>query len=293
MTENQQKSRVKSIAGAVIFGVLTIFLIFLSIKALMQYDNMEPIREGAAVVTDGRILRENEGKVVIVSGRAEADGITLSDTDFDVTVQSPYLERHVEMRQWVNSRGYGQENGTMEVRWSSFVERDQDNGGNRYYNPDSIPFKGAVFSSTVKLGEFKLSDELFEKLLRLPDRITNATELTNKGADRNGLQLKGNEYFFDNRKLYGFGDVRVYFTKADTSRLGEITVMAKQEEGMLTAYDTEEISPISLLYDGIISKDKVLRAAKSDEKSGTITMICLIFLFAGLTVLYVRRYLKP
>jgi|GEM_PF-6061926 len=106
MNKNAQKNRMKVVLGAVIFGGLTILLLFLSIGSIKQYNNMDSLRKDAVVITDGKVLPENEGKLVVVSGRATADESTVSDMDFDVTVESPYLSRRVEMRQWVNSMGF-------------------------------------------------------------------------------------------------------------------------------------------------------------------------------------------
>ena len=281
----------KPIIYGVIFAVLTVLLLFLAIKAFMQYKNMVPLREGAVVITDGKLLPENEEKMVVVSGAVTTDGSTITDSDFDVTVQSPYLSRHVEMLQWVNSRGYGNESGYMQTEWCDTVQRDEENDGKRYLNPDSMQFDSATFYSAIQLGEFILSDALCEKYVRLPNRLmdVDGDELSQDGADNNGLVIDGDTYYYDNGDAHGIGDIQIYFTKIDLSNLGTITVMARQEQGMLTVYDNDEISPIGLLYDGIVSKEEILDTETSSDTAGRIAAAVLTVLFAGITALNIRK----
>ena len=184
---------------------------------------------------------------------------------------------------------------------SSSVEPDQEIDGDWYVNPGSMPFDEAVFyaDTAFKLGEFELSQELLEKFLKLPNRRTRVSGLKQSGADKNGLVLddKNHLYYYDSdfgigfAALEGIGDVRVYFQMVDPTKLGEITVMAKQENGMLTVYQ-EGISYIGLLYDGILSKDEVLSTEKSGDTAGSIVAVCLCLLLAGFTALNIRKVLK-
>ena len=291
----------KPVIGLVIFSLLTVIMLFLSIKAFMQFDEMEPMRKAAVVVEGAKILPENEGKLVLVSGLVTADGCIVSDTEFDVTVQAPRLARIVEMCQWENSRGIGNPKGFAEAVWSSSVQPDQEINGEWYVNPGSIPFEGDVFhaDAPVMLGEFTLSDKLLKRFYDLPDRRTIVTDLPQSGADKNGLTLDAAnyQYYYESNfgiglaKLMDIGDVRVYFQMVDPAKLGEITVMAKQENGMLTQYQ-EGISYIELLYDGILSKDEVLSEEKKWDSVGAIVAVCITLLFAGLAAFNVRKILK-
>jgi hypothetical protein len=309
MVKNTQKSWVKEatkpIIGVVVCGLITAFMLFLSIKAFMQYDEMEPMRENAIVVTDGKILPENEGKLIFVSGRVTIGECTVSDPDFDVTVKAPYLLRIVEMRQWRKSST--NRNMADLVIWSSQLQpRHQEIGGEWYTNPDRIPFDEAVFHADTPfmLGEFELSPKLLEKFLKLPDRRTRITGLKQSGADKNGLVLDddNNWYFYKSdfgpvigdafgTAFFDIGDTRVYFQMVDPAKLGEITIMAKQENGKLTQYQ-EGISYIEHLYDGIMSKDEVLIAEKSFDSGGTITAVCMTLIPAGIAVFFVWRIFK-
>ena len=300
--KNWGKEAAKPIIGIVICGFITFFMLLLSLTAFIQYNEMEPMRESAVVIADGKILPENEGKLVFVSGRVTVGESIVSDTDFDVTVEAPYLARIVEMRQWMRSSSKNRNMGDL-VIWSSELQpRRQEIGGEWYTNPTHIPFEGAVFHADAPfmLGEFELSQELLEKFLRLPDRRTIVSGLKQSGADKNGLELlNDNTYFYKSNfgpvigdafgtSLFGIGDVRIYFQIVDPSKLGEITVMAKQENGMLTKY-SESISHISHLYDGIMNKDEVLAVEKSSDNIGAITAICITLIPAGFTALNIRK----
>ncbi len=67
---NRGRGLRRPIIFAVIWGALTVITLALTITAFSQWDAMAPLREGAVVITDGEVLPENEGKPVLVSGRA-------------------------------------------------------------------------------------------------------------------------------------------------------------------------------------------------------------------------------
>jgi hypothetical protein len=298
------KSATKPIIGTIICGALAILTLFLTINAFSQWSNMQPLREGAVVIEGGKVVPENEGKLVLVSGRVTVEDNEVSDTQFDVTVKSPYLSRIVEMCQWktINQKGTMAEY----VIWSTELElKQQDFEGERYVNPDRFPFDASVFKADVPfmLGELELSEKLIEKYVT--GRLTRVTELTQNGADKNSVDLDktNNWYYYHsdfktlvgnqvNTGIYDIGDARVFFLMLDTKNPGEITVMAKQQNGRLVAYDNGDISPIEVLHDGIKSKEEIIAAEQSDDNAGAVVSIVLTVIFAGLTVFFVLRILK-
>ena len=305
MKDHWSKVAMKPIIGAVICGALTAFMLFLSVKAFMQYDEMEPMREAAVVVENAKVLPENEGKLVVVSGRVTVEDCEVSDKDFDVTVQAPHLARIVEMSQWRSSSS-NRNMADLHI-WSSQLQlRRQTIGGEQYTNPDRIPFDEAVFQADTPfmLGEFELAPKLLEKFLDLPGRRTRVKGLSQSGADKNGMVLDdaNNWYFYKSNfgpvigdafgtSFFGIGDTRVFFQMVDPAKLGEITVMAKQENGILTQYH-EGISYIERLYDGIMSKEEVLSEEKTTNTYGAVFAVCVTLLLAGFTALNVRKILK-
>jgi hypothetical protein len=294
----------KNAIGAVICGALAILTLFLTIKAFSQWSNMQPLREGAVVIKDGKVLPENEGKLVLVSGRVTVEDSEVSDTQFDVAVKSPYLSRIVEMRQWktINQKG----NMADYVIWSTALGiKQQEFEGEKYINPEKFPFDASVFKADVPfmLGEFELSEKFIEKYVT--GRLTRVTELTQSGADRNSVDLdKTNNWYYChsdfktlvgnsvNAGIFDIGDARVFFLMLDTDNPGEITVMAKQENGRLVAYDNDDISPIAVMHDGIKTKEEVIATEQSDDNAGAVVSIVLTVIFAGLTVFFVLRILK-
>ena len=292
----------KPIISTVIFGALCLIMLMLTVTAFSQWDHMGPLREGATVVSGARALPENEGKLVVVTGRVTAEGCTVSDEEFDVTVPSPYLARHVEMLQWRNSIARDSDNGRAEAVWWPSVEPDQEIDGTWYRNPGSMPFEGAGFFSDTPamVGEFELSVELFEKVIDLPGRMVDVTGLPQSGADMNGLELDdgGDLYYYTSDFGWGIagglgiGDVRIYFSAADPTKLGEITVMAKQENGILTAYDNEDISPIGYVYDGTVSKEEILGEEESTDNYGAIFAVCVTAVLAIVTAFKIRKIMR-
>ena len=184
--------------GNVVCGILFILGIILAIRTFEQIGRSAPLIKNAVEIKDGKVLPENEGKLVLVSGKMTADG-TAGDPDFEMTAESPYQDK--------------------------------------------------TFYSGVKIGEFKLSPEYLDKL-----------------SDSNN--------------------------KIDGKKLGEATVLAKQQDGVLTPYyagDGEEEYPISEFYEGIVSFNKVIRLREDNNKLARNGIIVLTVLFGLLSVCFTVR----
>ena len=263
--------------GNIICGILTFALLAATISLFAQVEASMPLIKSAVVITDGKVLPENEGKLVLVSGNVTADGSIVRDPVFDVTVQSPYLERIVEVFQWEEDS-----DGDSYMEWSRKISYSSTS------NPRSKPFDDMSFYSTAKVGEFELSPEHLDKLSEIAVDVKDLEPSYDANIDTFNTY-----YYYSTDPSSAFsliGDAIITFRMIDPAHLGRITVLAKQEGGRLTDYNAAENKyPINYLFHGVLSFDEVLAQVESDNKMGKIVSIILTVLFAGLTVLFTKR----
>ena len=81
--------------GGMILIVCALFTAFLGIKATGNAPGNQEIIKDAVYVSDGKVLPENEGKVVIVNGTLDAP-LPFVDDETGIELDSIVAYRHVE-----------------------------------------------------------------------------------------------------------------------------------------------------------------------------------------------------
>jgi hypothetical protein len=130
------------------------------------------------------------------------------------------------------------------------------------------------------------------------DKITgamiNVTGLKQSTADQLGMVLHDNTYYLYNTssKNVEIGDSKITFRMIDPAKLGNVTILAKQEGGALVDYTGAGIYPINLWYDGILSLSDVLEEVETGATTARVTGFALAFIFAGLAAFLTWRKIK-
>ena len=241
------------------FVLLTILCLIWTTHEIKSANRAMAVIKNAVVITDGKILPENEGRLVLVSGKVIAEGSEVSDPVFEITVESPYLERKVEEYIWVKAtekrRGY--------YKW------DGDHGGSTVSKVVDMqahwPYRDRYFYSTAKIGEFILA---LRHLYLLKSSMVQVTGLQQSVADKLGMKvLRGIYYYIPYEgkvsEYYERGDIRISFTTIDTAKLGDATILAKQEGDKLVRYSNGD-DYINYAYEGILSLAEVVKLQNSD-----------------------------
>ncbi|MCB1078695.1 MAG: hypothetical protein KDM64_12785, partial [Verrucomicrobiae bacterium] len=166
--------RMKNAFGGIVAGILLTIISFpvLFLNEGRAKKRHQSLQEGAGIVISvpsDQIDPANEGRLVHVSGNAEAGG-TLSDPQFGVSLSSALkLRRKVEMYQWVqeersetkNKVGGGTEKATTYSyvkKWSSKLQKSGDfKDPVGHQNPESMPYPEAEqVADPILLGAFML-----------------------------------------------------------------------------------------------------------------------------------------
>ena len=112
--------------------------------------------ESAVYIENGQVLPENDGKLVIVSGKLEAE-LPLEDSVTGVKIPSPTATRNVQI--------YEAKTIDNETTWDwEPVANDYSEEGNGGINTPSLVSSTLV--APTKIGDFNISEKLLVSLLR-------------------------------------------------------------------------------------------------------------------------------
>lgn len=258
--------------------------------------------EGRAVKT-ARGLAEGETSVVAISnvdrddlsthgGLVHLTGLAagnevLADDAFDKQVEALKLRRSVEMLQWrENSEsktrtkiGGGTEtetNYTYEKIWSESLIDSSRFADTSYVNPPGKPLESReVEANEIRVGVFRLGAGLVARLNRyeelsapetLPDGHVAQGNVIFRSSDPNAPQV---------------GDLRIIFKAAMPA---EVSIVARNNAGVLDGFSTSTGSTIQLLQYGSHDVVEMFDAAKSANKTVTfgLRILGVILLFLGI-----------
>lgn len=276
----------KRIIG-IILVIAALGTVLLGIKAGGNASGNQEIIENAVYVADGKVLPENEGKVVIVNGTLEAP-LPFVDPETGIELDSIVAYRHVEKARVV----LGSENKVDTWSWDSTISEDHLGGSKKIAAPG------------VTIGEFEVAEALLQP-------VSTLGELTEFyiGADYNLdwyiFEEKGLEYLYSLEYMPWDGD-EVYY---DTYARDHLTSKQKNEGTLRVRYDVveegadmdytiiglqkngklEEVKELDLIatVSGHLTPEEMLGHAESSNSTALITaaVIALAFGVPGVVML--------
>ena len=227
-----------------------------------------------------------KGELVHLTGPAES-GETLRDEAFGIEIHALKLRRNVEMLQWrehAESKtrtklGGGTETVTTytyEKTWSdALIDSSRFEDPDGYLNPKTKPLDSLdIEASEIHLGAYRLGPGLVNKLSRfnelspppeLPDGHTAEGNVIFRSADPNAPQI---------------GDLRITYKAAMPE---VISVIARNNDGLLDGYRARKGSAIQLLEYGEVDAAAMFESAKSANKTLTfgLRILGIILMFVG------------
>lgn len=266
----------------VVYLIILALFIFLTVKGLIQGKGApKEVAEKVVEVENAKLLEENEGKLVLISGKMETDSI-LEFKDQGVKVNSPILKREVEMYQYLRDDN----NPDMIIRrWSSDIPEKllRDVKDNMVYENPTQELESDEVYGDVKVGEFVIGsdaiklipvNEVVKEFDPMPAgyRVDNDTFLTNAVKD--------------NTKV---GDYRMEFKYLDLEKTDEYTFIGMQKEGKLEEYKLDTGKNILQNFKGNLNKDAVVKEITSSENTSLYTSLVLL----GITLVIGIFVFKP
>ncbi|WP_457576425.1 TMEM43 family protein [Desulfomarina sp.] len=275
----------KGILAGIVMVLLSLGLLFWNEgRAVERYKSL--VEGGGKVLSidKNRVLPENNGKLVHVSGKTETEEV-LTDPDFGITASAIKLIRHVEMYQWQESRrtkkkkklGGGEETVTTYSYRQEWSGRLIDSGGfqqrDGHENPKVMAYgPKTVMASHVRLGAFTLPQSL---LTRLGNKVPFPVpaDVEPQGGAAGSIRHGGGFYLGDDPAHPKTGDMRIrYFVVLPT----EISIVARQVSSTFEPYHTVAGGDIELLETGIHTADSMFLKARQSN-----TVLTWALRFAG------------
>mgnify|MGYP004654065465 FL=1 len=310
VTEVQETSYFARLGGA-IKGVFTGIILFIVAFPLLFWNEGRAVKRAQTLaagassvisVESDKVLPENEGKLVHVSGKLVSDA-TLTDPEFGISVKGIRLIRKVEMYQWSEKSssktekklGGGEKKTTVytyEKAWSDklipsagFKEAGHD-------NPDNFPFAAQKWQAgDVKLGAFQLPENMIGMIGQSkPHELPADYQLTGgrQGYVRDNViyiyHVPGKQPQDDSPAVerasgtQEIGDVRVTYASVVPH---DVSVVAKQQGQTFSPYTVKD-GTILLMTDSLKSADAMFQSA---QKSNSV--MTWILRIAGFLLMYI------
>ncbi|KAJ8960820.1 hypothetical protein NQ318_020116 [Aromia moschata] len=223
-----------------------------------------------------RVQPELDGRVVHISGALAIDE-PLTEPDYSISIQAVKLKRRVQMYQWVEERTPRDQEDTSTGSFNYVNDyyyvtewRDKLVDSSGFYirhgheNPKEIPLKSITYiAPSVRVGHLVVGNEI-------KDKFTDFMEVTSdERPERRGVKLHmGIYYHCDDIWNPEVGDIRVQFYYAGPG--GEpVTIIAKQETGMLVPYKTSKGHEIALLRHGNLNINQMFTSEHFDARLET------------------------
>lgn len=280
----------KRIIG-IILMIAALGTVLLGMKAGGAAPENKKIIESATVVSDGKILPENEGKVVIVTGTLEAP-LPFVDEETGVVIDTIVAYRYIEKARV--ELGNDDEEDTW--TWDSTNSKNDLGGSKKLVAPG------------VTIGGFAVADELMQPVPTLKQKEEYfESDLANGWhafRDQGLIYLYPMEYMpreddVVNRDTFlkdyatseqkNEGTLRVRYNVMEDDASLDYTMIGLQKNGKLEK--VEELDLIATVF-GHLTVEELLEYADSSASTAKTTALIIAAVLAGLGVLIIVRSTK-
>ena len=260
----------------VIIGAGLGFLLFMN----NDDKTRESMMKDAVYVENGKLLKTNEGRIVIVTGKpVMLEGAV--DTDLNLSFNTPFIYRTLQIYKNVGSVS------EKKMKWTStnFVKR-----GNTKITD------GKSFYGIIKLGDYIIGGTILSNI----GTSSSFTNFSESAARRLGFKIQnvaGNQYLSEALVGGGINDrgnflyegrIRIHYDYIDMNKVGEKTFVGIQKGNRLISKDEDEII-YGEVFDGILTRDRVLeKSSRNASQANIFGYICCALMIAGGAYLFVN-----
>ena len=262
----------------VIYIIVVIFSVFLVAKAIKQESGANPeVLDKVVILNEAKVLPENEGKLVLVSGKLKASEV-FKDNTFGLELDTFRVNKIVEMYQ------YKEGNDEVGFEWKEKVEKKSiiSGSGGIYRNPEKS-MSSINKCDKAYLGEFTVSEKLTQ-------RINNNEKV--ELPEIEGFKRKG-EYLTNSKWGPSVGDIRIKMSYVNLEKLGDISILAKQVGDGFEEYKLDTGAYAFNVYQTKISnKEELAKALEQDSKNMAGGMIFLFIVIIIIGIILFRTNIK-
>ena len=289
--------------GSAISGVLFGILLFLGSFILLTWNEGRAIHRAKTLdlgakqvisISPDAPLPANDGKLVHLTGTAEADG-PVTDKVFGVTATALKLRRDVEMYQWKQEEksttkqklGGGEEKTitySYSKAWSTtLIDSAKFQHPSEHNNPESLPVESKTFTAPgIHVGKFDLPESLTDKITNYaaqPVTEEEARAAAKRHSEDMSVTTGGLLYVGADPKNPEIGDLRITF---QTAPAGPVSIIAGQIGSTFEPFTIRNLGSIELLQPGTLSADAMFQQEK--EGNAMLTWILRLVGFVMMVI---------
>ena len=247
--------------------IVAYFVIFAIINVNKEKDTNKKILDKVTYVTDGKINKKNEGKLVLVTGKVGYDKL-VSFLELPEDFGTIKITRKVE--DFVKE--YDEDSKEYEYDWEEReqpLDKESDNYLERIVSEEK--------TSNVTIGEFKLDKKGLDLIpTRIYAEAESIGELTTKG-----IAYERDPWEEDLKE----GDIRLSYQYYDVKKNPYITVLAVQRGDSFEPYEVDKKNSVYRLYVGKINtKEKLAKQLKTHVKSTIKGKTLFILMILGIGI---------
>jgi len=292
-------SRIGGAFSGILFGVVLFLCSFLVLgwNEGRAVDRAKTLKAGASQVVSvaaAKPLAENNGKLVHVTGTAEADG-PVKDSVFGISAEALKLRRVVEMYQWQEEKksetkqklGGGEETTTTysySKAWSpSLIDSTAFQKPDGHSNPDAMTVDTTTFAAPgIHVGGFVLPPSLIAMIDGFVPRPATSEE-AEVAASKNSTKIQttvgGALYIGSDPGNPVVGDTRVTFEVVPS---GAVSILAGQVAETFEPFSVSRHGTIEVLKSGTLSAATMFQ----QEEEGNTFLTWILRLVGFLMMLF-------
>lgn len=278
----------KKIIGVILI-IGGILFVSLTVKAIMSAPQTYERIRAAATIKDGRVIPENEGKLVVVSGTLKP-AEQLQDPITGVKLPGVTAKRTV----WT----YKQDTGSGDEKvWDWYPENtDYSEKGNFGINAEILT--STMLAAPTLLGEFKVESELLIPLIRNTEftqydeeSLKDGWNLLSGGKESRYCVSKEHWLPKKTKGMYsttGYGSQKISYGIVSPDDPLEYTIIGVQKGD--TLIKSEDVDSVTT-FKGLMTADEFADKSKKEARGGSIFGIVAGILLAviGAGMMIFRR----
>ncbi|MBQ8131482.1 MAG: hypothetical protein IJ193_03235 [Bacilli bacterium] len=254
--------------GKIILLIIVVyFAIFAVININKEKDTNKEILDKVVIVENGELKKENEGKIVVVSGKIGYDNL-VSFMELDENFGTIKIKRTVEDYLKIKDK-----DGKNETKWVERTEPLEDNNGDYL---KTIVSEEKI--SKVTIGDFEL-DEKGLSLIPAKKRYSGQEKIGD--LITTGLDYSRDPYEEDLK----VGDMRLIYEYYELDKDPELSILAVQKGNSFVPYKVDKKHEVYQVFVGKVdTKAKLEKELQTNVKQTTKGKFLFIIMIIGVGI---------
>ena len=262
-------TRMKNSFSGILTGILLVIigigvLIWNEKSNVKNIHDVKELKDAYVEVKSTSLDKENDGKLIVTSGKLDFGEEELKDEKFGIFITTPLLIRNVEIYEWTEEIEETDEKTTYNYtkEWSnSLIESKNFHEKSGHTNPETIPYESQTYNAKeLKVGVYKLSQAFNSELSTKKTYDNLDTALLPEGYKVYNNYITTSE----EPESPEIGDIRISFSYADYN---DVTVMGKLNFDTIVEYTTKEKTNITYFTEGTHDGAYVISSIEKGNKT--------------------------